>query len=106
GPALLALIPGLRAHTIDVSCSGMAGTLRLQREKYARSLHAGRSMLGKFSRAGLAVRAFPRRTFPPPIDSCRGKRTLHPAQYLALAYGLMPELWQRLKQPIGDLVLR
>jgi hypothetical protein len=33
------------------------------------------------------------------------KRTLHPVQYLALAYGLMPELAQRLKEPIRDLVL-
>jgi Fe-S oxidoreductase len=33
------------------------------------------------------------------------KRTLHPVQYLALAYGLMPELNQRLKAPVGELVL-
>jgi hypothetical protein len=33
------------------------------------------------------------------------KRTLHPAQYLALAYGLMPELARRLARPIGELVL-
>lgn len=34
------------------------------------------------------------------------KRTLHPAQYLALAYGYLPELRQRLLQPVGPLVLR
>ena len=34
------------------------------------------------------------------------KRTLHPAQYLGLAYGYLPELRQRLLQPIGSLVLR
>jgi hypothetical protein len=34
-----------------------------------------------------------------------GKRTLHPAQYLALAYGYLPELRQRLLQPIRNLVL-
>jgi hypothetical protein len=33
------------------------------------------------------------------------KRTLHPVQYLALAYGLMPELVQKLKEPVGELVL-
>ena len=35
-----------------------------------------------------------------------GKRALHPVQYLALAYGLMPALEGRLKEPIHDLVLR
>jgi Fe-S oxidoreductase len=34
-----------------------------------------------------------------------GKRTLHPVQYLALAYGLMPEIARRLQEPIGELVL-
>ena len=34
-----------------------------------------------------------------------GKRTLHPVQYLALAYGLLPELARRLHQPIRKLVL-
>src|SRR5262249_29501794 len=38
GPALLALIPGLRVRTIDVSCSGMAGTFGLTAENYAVSL--------------------------------------------------------------------
>ena len=46
-------------------------------------------------------------------SSCRmqmedgaGKRTLHPVQYLALAYGLMPELAARLKEPVRERVLR
>jgi hypothetical protein len=39
------------------------------------------------------------------MEDGAGKRTLHPVQYLALAYGLMPELADRLKQPIRGLVL-
>jgi hypothetical protein len=39
------------------------------------------------------------------MEDGTGKRTLHPAQYLALAYGLMPELHERLRRPIHDLVL-
>jgi hypothetical protein len=35
-----------------------------------------------------------------------GKRTLHPAQYLALSYGLVPDLARRLHEPIRELVLR
>jgi hypothetical protein len=33
-----------------------------------------------------------------------GKRALHPIQYLALAYGLLPELGARLHQPLGRRV--
>jgi hypothetical protein len=33
-----------------------------------------------------------------------GKRALHPVQYLALAYGLMPELGERLTRPLRGLV--
>jgi hypothetical protein len=39
------------------------------------------------------------------IEDGAGKRTLHPVQYLALAYGLMPQLARRLKEPIRGLVL-
>jgi hypothetical protein len=34
-----------------------------------------------------------------------GKRTQHPVQYLALAYGLMPEVARRLQEPLGEWVL-
>ena len=36
------------------------------------------------------------------MEDGTGKRTLHPAQYLALAYGLMPALASRLREPIGS----
>ena len=41
GPALLGLIPNLRLHTIDVSCSGMAGTFGLEARSYEASIAAG-----------------------------------------------------------------
>ena len=40
------------------------------------------------------------------MEDGASKRTLHPAQYLALAYGLMPQLRQQLNRPIGKRVLR
>ena len=106
GPALLGLIPGLRVHTIDVSCSGMAGTFGMKAANYRTSLEAGRPMLEAL--------AGPRSLFgSTECSTCRlqmedgtGKRTLHPAQYLALAYGCLPELRQRLHKPMGELVLR
>src|SRR5262249_54416261 len=47
GPALLALIPGLSVHTIDVTCSGMAGTFGLKAATYELSLEAGKPMLSQ-----------------------------------------------------------
>jgi hypothetical protein len=39
------------------------------------------------------------------MEEGAGRRSLHPAQYLAIAYGLMPELADRLKKPFRSLVL-
>jgi hypothetical protein len=39
------------------------------------------------------------------MEGTTGKRTLHPVQYLALAYGLVPRLADRLRPPGRGLVL-
>ena len=106
GPALLALIPQLRVHTIDESCSGMAGTFGLKAVNYAVSLEAGRPMLEELARPRVLFGSTECSTCRLQMEDGSRKRTLHPAQYLALAYGLLPELRQRLLRPIGPLVLR
>jgi FAD/FMN-containing dehydrogenase/Fe-S oxidoreductase len=105
GPGLLALIPRLRVHTIDVSCSGMAGTFGLKAENYEVSLQAGRPMLQEFARARVLFGSTECSTCRLQMEDGGRKRTLHPVQYLALAYGLMPELTKRLEEPVGELVL-
>src|SRR5262249_21330467 len=50
GPELLALIPALRVRTIDVSCSGMAGTFGMNAANYDISQEAGRPMLDELRR--------------------------------------------------------
>ena len=103
GPKLLALIPGVRVFPIDKSCSGMAGTYGLRATAYADSLLAGRPMLDELKR--------PRVLFgSTECGSCRiqmqegsRKRALHPIQYLALAYGLLPEVGAKLRQPLTRL---
>ena len=105
GPALLALIPGLRVRSIDVSCSGMAGTFGLQAANYRVSLEAGRPMLEELGRPGVLFGSTECSTCRLQMEDGAGKRTLHPAQYLALAYGLLPELAQRLRDPIRERVL-
>jgi len=106
GPGLLALIPGLKVHTIDVSCSGMAGTFGLNAANYALSLAAGQPMLRELCRPRVLFGSTECSTCRMQMEDGAGKRTLHPAQYLALAYGLMPQLLQRLHLPVGKRVLR
>ena len=104
--SLLALIPGLRVHTIDVSCSGMAGTFGLRADNYATSLDAGRRMLDELQRPGVLFGSTECGSCRMQMEDGAGKRTLHPAQYLALAYGLLPAVAHRLEEPIRQLVLR
>jgi Fe-S oxidoreductase len=106
GPALLSLIPGLRVGTIDVSCSGMAGTFGLRSDSYELSLAAGRPMLGELGRPKYLFGATECSACRLQMEDGTGKRTLHPAQYLALAYGLVPGLEERLREPIGKWVLQ
>jgi FAD/FMN-containing dehydrogenase/Fe-S oxidoreductase len=106
GPALLSLVPGLRVYTIDVSCSGMAGTYGLQAANHATSLEAGRPMLEELARPRVLFGSTECSTCRLQMEDGAGKRTLHPAQYLALAYGFLPELLDRLRKPLGQLVLK
>jgi Fe-S oxidoreductase len=106
GPALLSLIPGMEVRTIDVSCSGMAGTFGLRAENYQTSREAGRRMLDELRRPGVLFGATECGTCRMQMEDGAGKRTLHPAQYLALAYGLLPAVAQRLDEHLGELVLR
>jgi Fe-S oxidoreductase len=36
------------------------------------------------------------------MEDGTGKRALHPVQYLAMAYGLMPDVARRLRTPLND----
>jgi Fe-S oxidoreductase len=99
------LIPELRVRTIDVSCSGMAGTYGLKAENYAASLAAGRPMLEEMARPGVVFGSTECSTCRIQIEDGTRKRTLHPAQYLALAYGYLPQLRERLRHRISNRVL-
>jgi len=106
GPGLLSLIPGLRVHTIDVSCSGMAGTYGLRDENYQTSLAAGRRMFSELGRPRVLFGSTECGACRMQMEDGGGKRTLHPAQYLAFAYGLMPAVARRFQEPLRELVLR
>lgn len=101
GPKLLALIPALQVETIDKSCSGMAGTYGLNVANYGPSLIAGEPMLAELRRTQIMYGSTECATCRMQMQDGSGKRTLHPVQYLALAYGLMPELRRKLGKRLG-----
>lgn len=104
GPGLLALIPELRVNTIDVSCSGMAGVYGLNAKNLPTSLAAGRPMLDELSRPRYHHGSSECSACRLQMQEGTGKRALHPVQYLALAYGLMPSLADRLRKPFEGRV--
>ena len=99
GPELLSLIPELRVETIDRSCSGMAGAQGLKSKYHALSLEAGKPMLDELRRARHLYGSSECSSCRLQMQEGTGKRSLHPVQYLALAYGLMPELADHLRRP-------
>ncbi len=106
GPELMRLIPQMRVQTIDSGCSGMAGTFGLKSANREVSLQAGEVMLREFRQPANAFGSTECSSCRMQMEDAGGKRTLHPVQYLALAYGLMPELAVRLREPIRDRMLR
>jgi FAD/FMN-containing dehydrogenase/Fe-S oxidoreductase len=103
-PALLALIPGVRVHTIDVGCSGMAGTYGLKATGYDTSLAAGKPLFDELRHPRVLFGSTECSSCRMQMEEGAGKVTLHPVQYLALAYGLMPEMAKRLLRPVAGLV--
>ena len=84
----------------------MAGPFGLGAANYAVSLEAGRAMLDEVRRPRVEFGSTECSSCRMQMEDGGEKRTLHPAQYLALAYGLLPEIQRRLHEPIRDLVLR
>ena len=101
GPRLLGLIPGVRVRTIDVGCSGMAGSWGLGAAHYAASLLVGRPMLDEVGRPEVMFGSTECGGCRLQMQDGAGKRTLHPVQYLALAYGLLPEVGAKLGKPLS-----
>jgi Fe-S oxidoreductase len=99
GPDLLSLIPGMTARKIDVSCSGMAGTFGLNAQNLQVSLEAGRPMLEEFARRRHRFGSSECSACRLQMQQATGKRSAHPIQYLAQAYGLLPDLADRLRRP-------
>lgn len=106
GPELLKLIPQLRVNPIDVGCSGMAGTFGMKSANFELSRQAGEAMLTQVRRPQNLFGSTECCACRLQMEDGADKRTLHPVQYLALAYGLMPKVADRLREPLLEMVLR
>jgi Fe-S oxidoreductase len=84
----------------------MAGTYGLRAAHHATSLAAGRPMLEELARPRNLLGSTECSACRLQMEDAAGKRTLHPVQYLAMAYGYLPELRRRLPRPLGRRVLR
>jgi Fe-S oxidoreductase len=89
GPALLRQA-GLTVETLDVSCSGMAGVYGLQSAHFETSLDAGKPMLRRFAEGDIVLGSSECSSCRMQMEHAGKKPALHPVQYLAYLYGLMP----------------
>jgi anaerobic glycerol-3-phosphate dehydrogenase C subunit len=105
GANLLQLIPGLIVQMIDKGCSGMAGTFGLKRENYRSSLRAGWGVISAVRDSSLQVATTECSACKLQMEQGTPKPTIHPLKFLALSYGLMPELGSLLSQRNEDLTV-
>jgi Fe-S oxidoreductase len=100
GPKLLRLIPRMQVNEVDVSCSGMAGTFGLRADSYERSLAIGRPVFDAVKGGGAKYTSAECGGCRMQLQEGTGLRALHPVQYLAMAYGLIPQIEKKLKRPL------
>lgn len=86
---LLRLVPNTQVELVE-ACSGVDGTWGFKREYFELSLGVAGRLVGAIKRASpdLVVTDCPMSALQ--IEKAAGVRPLHPAQALALAYGLRP----------------
>jgi Fe-S oxidoreductase len=92
---LLALIPQLRPLKIDLSCSGMAGTYGLKAANFEMSLSAGKPTLERLRQRDIGFAVSECSACRMQVEQGTRKRSLHPIELLAMAYGLTPDTLRR-----------
>ncbi len=90
-------IPGVELHKIEAGCSGMAGIFGLQSKNYEQSLAIGQGLMSRLREQpwdfGLTECSSCKWQMEQAVDT----PTLHPLKLLALAYGVLPEVRDRLR---------
>jgi FAD/FMN-containing dehydrogenase/Fe-S oxidoreductase len=104
GLKLLELIPELEVIGIEKGCSGMAGTFGLTRDNFDLSLRIGQGLIEHMANTDATVGLTECSSCKLQMEQSSSTPTLHPLKLLALSYGLMPEIRQRLQRTSKKLV--
>ena len=94
---ILRLITEMKVHTIEKGCSGMAGSYGLAAENFRNSLKIGWGLISTLRQSKAQVGVTECSSCKLQMEQGTTIPTIHPLQLLALAYGLMPELKNRLQ---------
>jgi len=102
---LLRLIPQLRVHTIDEGSSGMAGAYGLTKENFRNSIRIGWGLISRMRAGDLHAGVTECSSCKMQMEQRSATPTLHPLKLLALSYGLLPEIREKLKPSRKKLVV-
>ncbi|MBL8819663.1 MAG: FAD-binding protein [Planctomyces sp.] len=99
---LMELIPKLQVTEIDRGCTGMAGIWGLAEENFDQSLRIGDSLVKTMQSIDVVAGVTDCSSCRMQMEQGAAIPTIHPVKLLALAYGIMPRLAERLKiRPSG-----
>jgi len=102
---LLSLIPQLRVRTIEEGCSGMAGAYGWTRDNFRMSIRIGWGLISRMREPELTIGTTECSSCKMQMEQGTTTPTLHPLKLLALSYGLMPEIRQKLTANVRKLVV-
>ena len=105
GIHLLRLIPGLTVTMVSDACSGMAGTFGLRRDNYRGSLRTGWGLISALRSPSVQMGTTECCACKIQMEQGTTKATVHPLKFLALSYGLLPELASILTRKSEELVV-
>jgi len=103
---LVELIPGLTLHRIEKGCSGMAGAFGLTASKFETSMQIGEALMVEMQRPDLQLGTTECSGCKLQMEQQTTTPTLHPLKLLALAYGYLPEIRQKLAPNRRALTVR
>ena len=102
---LLGLIPHLDVRRIEEGCSGMAGAWGLTSQNFQDSIRIGWGLITRMRAGDLVAGVTECSACKMQMEQGTYVPTLHPLKLLALSYGLMPEIQQRLQPSRRKLVM-
>lgn len=102
---LLALIPDLKVVAIEKGCTGMAGTFGIAAANFQQSIQIGAELIREMQTIDAVAGVTDCSACRMQMEQAATIPTIHPIKLLALSYGLMPRLAERLKSRPTGLVM-